>query len=230
MNVFVGATIIDGTGHIIPDGVVVADGERIAAVGDRASTPIPSGSVGRSCDGLYMIPGLIDAHAHLAYVYELGETAVTLPPLTDIDLAFRAAQTAATVLTDGVTTIRDVGDKSYIDVACHRAIEQGQITGPRILTCGPAYRPGHGTGAYASIADGTDGVRAAVRRSIKAGVDWIKLFVSGEWIYQSARMLLHSGRDLGRGGRGSRGGKACRRPCVRRSKRAALRQSGRGHR
>lgn len=184
MNAFVGATILDGTGRVIQDGVVIADGERIVAAGDGASTPVPPGSAVRSCDGLYMIPGLIDAHAHLAYVYELGETTATVPPLTDADLAFAAAQTASSALADGVTTIRDVGDKNFVDVACRRAIDRGQIPGPRILTCGPAYRAGHGTGAYASVADGVDGVRAAVRRSLKMGVDWIKLFVSGEWTYR----------------------------------------------
>ena len=61
----VGGTIIDGNGGApIDGGVILIDGQRIVAVGDR-STQIPSGAKQLSAAGKFIIPGLMDAYVYL---------------------------------------------------------------------------------------------------------------------------------------------------------------------
>src|SRR6266487_5276839 len=59
-----GGTLIDGSGgEPVSDAVVVIEEERISRVGQRAQFPAPSEVL--ECDGLTLLPGLIDAHSHL---------------------------------------------------------------------------------------------------------------------------------------------------------------------
>ena len=90
----------------------------------------------------------------------------------------------------GVTTIRDVGAVGFSDVAVRDAINDGEIPGPRILASGP---PLGITGGHCDdnmlapefqhsaegVADGVVGVRLAVRRNVKYGVDVIKFCGTG---------------------------------------------------
>ena len=58
----VGGTVWTGDGTVIRDGVVVVDGERIAAVGQG---PVPKGATEVRARGRYVLPGFVDAHAHI---------------------------------------------------------------------------------------------------------------------------------------------------------------------
>jgi hypothetical protein len=61
----VGGTLFDGTGRPpIRDSVVVIEGERIVAVGERGQVEIPEGTEIIDITGKTVIPGLIDAHLH----------------------------------------------------------------------------------------------------------------------------------------------------------------------
>ena len=62
---FVGATLIDGNGgDPVTNATVVISGDRILAAGDSAEVEIPTGAETVTVDGKYIVPGLIDAHAH----------------------------------------------------------------------------------------------------------------------------------------------------------------------
>jgi imidazolonepropionase-like amidohydrolase len=126
-----------------------------------------------------ILPGFIDAHEHLGLCPELGyERGQMQSP--EVEIAFRMARNARTDLRSGTTTVRTVGDKNSLDLICKKAIEEGFIPGPRIIPAGSGIRPTHGHGATATtIADGVEAVRAAVRQHIFAGVEHIKLFVTG---------------------------------------------------
>ena len=62
---FVGGRVIDGTGKVIDNGVVVITGNRITAVGP-ASTTVPAGATRVDVKGKTLLPGLINAHGHVA--------------------------------------------------------------------------------------------------------------------------------------------------------------------
>jgi imidazolonepropionase-like amidohydrolase len=74
--------------------------------------------------------------------------------------------------------LRVVGEFNGLDLYVRRAVEEGVIPGPRLLVAGSPLTSsnGHGLG---TIVDGEDAVRRAVRTNLHAGVDLIKIFVTG---------------------------------------------------
>src|SRR5579872_6132590 len=63
----IGGTLIDGNGGApIPDAVIVIQGNRLAAVGPRRTTPVPAGSTVIDASGRYIVPGFFDTNVHLS--------------------------------------------------------------------------------------------------------------------------------------------------------------------
>lgn len=133
----------------------------------------------------YVLPGLIDAHMHLAIDMQADTTTST----SEARLALSTAAYARRLLRAGVTTVRDVGDNGGTVYAVRDAINQGLIEGPRILAAGRVVSRTGGHGAKRASAielpfvpascDGTESCRRVVRENIEAGADWIKITVSG---------------------------------------------------
>jgi imidazolonepropionase-like amidohydrolase len=87
---------------------------------------------------------------------------------------------ARKILGAGITTLRDVGEKDFIDVYWKKAITEGLIKGPNMLISGqPVIKTG-GHGWYLGReADGKDEIIKAVREQVKQGVDFVKVMVGG---------------------------------------------------
>jgi len=64
-HAFVGARVVPIASAPIEDAVLVVRRGIIAAVGPRASTPIPEGAVRVDCGGRVILPGLICTHSHI---------------------------------------------------------------------------------------------------------------------------------------------------------------------
>lgn len=148
----VGATVVDGRGGPprTDTTVVVRDG-RIAAIGRRASIPIPAGADVTDGTGQTLLPGLLDAHFHLD-----GDEG--LPGL---------------FLQHGVTSLRDPGAwiEAYDGVRRARApVSRLFLAGPH-LDCPPPAYP-----ADAFIVRDADEARGAVRRFVDAGASVIKVY------------------------------------------------------
>jgi len=114
----VGGTLIDvRNGQEIPDTVVLVNGDRITQVGTREKLQIPRGANVIDARGKWILPGLMDMHAHVS-----NEDSDALP----LEL----------YLANGVTTIRDPG--GYVSVSRLLAddIESGKRIGPRLFFCG----------------------------------------------------------------------------------------------
>jgi imidazolonepropionase-like amidohydrolase len=189
--VFEHATLIDCTGADPRDDArVVVEDERIQSI-RTSSGAIPRGAQVIDCRGRTLMPGLLDAHVHLAMV-ELGELATsTLRPAV---LAMRIAKEIERTLDAGFTTVRDAGG---LDGGFKDAVKQGLIRGPRLLVSGPfiSQTGGHGDqrprdwrGAMPTIAgvssesllaDGPWEVRRAAREALRRGADQIKVMASG---------------------------------------------------
>ena len=129
---FVGATVIDGNGgDPIPDGVVVVRGARVAAVGPRASTPVPRGARVIDVAGKWITPGFVDANVHLSIYSGIENFARYQDRFTDV--AIEAAQNHLKV---GVTTVRDSYGMLAPLVAARDAIRRGDVPGPRVYVAG----------------------------------------------------------------------------------------------
>jgi imidazolonepropionase-like amidohydrolase len=171
--------------------VLVAQG-RIQAVGPADKMTVPSDVERIALPGKTVIPGLIDLHSHVL-LHPYNETTwddqvIKEAPAYRIALAVRHA---ADTLQAGFTTLRDLGTEGvdYADVGIKRAIEEGQVPGPRLLVAtraivatasyGPAersYRPDMDIPYGAQQATGVIEATKAVREQASHGADWIKFY------------------------------------------------------
>ena len=175
------ARLFDGTGAPVREraGVLVEDGT-IARVGD-AGDGVPDGARVVDLGGRTLMPGLIDAHAHV-YPHVPAPAPGAEPIWPGTGAHFVAADLRA-ALRMGVTTVRDVGSYDDIVFEVRQAMRYGALRGPRLLTCGrivSATAPGGRwfDGMYRE-ADGADDVRRAVREQLRRGADFVKVMTTG---------------------------------------------------
>lgn len=188
------AQIIDGTGaEPIKNGVVVVTDDKIAAVGTEESIKSPAGARIIDLGDVTLMPGLIDAHTHIIG-RTLGDPEGENAIVRDIGSfgAILGVGNAQKTLLAGFTTIRNVGSSNFDDIALRKAINDGWIIGPRILTAANSFgitgghcdengfKPGLVDNDYKTgVADGVDEVRKAVRYQVKYGADLIKICATG---------------------------------------------------
>ncbi|MCY4145766.1 MAG: amidohydrolase family protein [Chloroflexi bacterium] len=176
----IGATLIDGNGGApLENAAVHIEGERIAWVGAAAVMPAAAQAAEQlDASGKWLLPGLIDAHIHICYNGEESTFALLEKPRDA--LVLEAVQICKRTLQQGVTTIRDVGGETYIEMSLRDAISRGWIQGPRMKLSGRVISM---TGGHAHFiareADGPDEMRKAAREQIKAGADLVKLMATG---------------------------------------------------
>jgi imidazolonepropionase-like amidohydrolase len=187
--------LIDGTGSaLVNDAVVVVEGDRIVAVGPRASTPIPPGTTVTDLGDRTLLPGFIDAHTHITINPGLTGIIGQLEGLNEPSArqVLRGARNLRIDLASGVTTMRIVGEVPYNDVIIRDAIADGYIVGPRLLISGRAITSsnGHGSRVGAWIVDGGDEMRRVVREQLRMGCDFTKLIVTGRQYVRNAKEYL----------------------------------------
>ena len=173
--------LIDGLGGPPQtDMAMVIEGGVISSVGPTAELgDILKCSQVLRFPGATLLPGLIDCHTHtnMAGRGRSGEEAIA-----DGDdlMLLRSARNARIALHSGVTTMCDNGAWHNTGLSLKRGIEEGEVEGPNLLTCG---RPVTVTGGHlwymGGEADGVDGVRKATRGLIKEGADFIKVIATG---------------------------------------------------
>lgn len=143
-----------------------------------------------------VLPGLIDAHDHLTL--DLGDEELQSRE-TDAWTALKAAGTAARILASGITTLRDCGARRHIDVQIRQALAAAVIRGPRVLVSGvPLTVTGGQCWFLGGEVDTPADMRRLIRQQVKAGVDWIKVFVTGGVATKGANLLraAFSAEDL----------------------------------
>jgi imidazolonepropionase-like amidohydrolase len=166
---------------VIADGAVLVEDTKIAWVGRRADLPpaLADGAVHHDLGDVTVMPGLIDAHVHLAFDGGPDPVARMLAE-TDAEQLVLMLRSARRLLSVGVTTARDLGARSFLDVTVREAIASGMARGPRLVTAG---RPITVTGGHCwfmgAECDTVDDVRTMVRLHHKMGVDTIKVMSTG---------------------------------------------------
>ena len=176
-------------GSLIRDAIVVVRGDRIVSIGKV----LPPGATVIDLQRYTVLPGLIDAHTHILLQPEdEGE----IPPVITKSQSFRTVQGVAAAkkeLEAGFTTLRDVDSEGagFADVAIRDAIQKKIIPGPRLfvstlaLSITAGHMNIHGLNPDiqfpepSSLADSTEEMIAEVRRQVKYGADWIKLYATG---------------------------------------------------
>src|SRR5690348_2957281 len=176
------ARLFDGTGAAVREGVsVLVEGGRIAEVAQSAEKP--EGARAVDLAGRTLLPGLIDAHAHVGVSFPKPEPAHGAEALLPGTVAHLLAAELREVLRMGITTMRDVGSMGDLVVEARQAMRYGAFHGPRLLTCGRIVSPtGPGGRFFAGMyreADGADDVRRAVREQLRYGADFVKVMTTG---------------------------------------------------
>lgn len=159
------ATVLDvTTGQVRRGATLVLRDGRIESIGTAAPPP---GNVPRRIDlgGRFVVPGLIDAHVHIAS-----------------PAALRAA------LESGVTTVRSAGVSNFVDVGLRELVRKGHLPGPDVLAAGYHVRPQPAVEAFLDAPDLGDlltagvttpeALRRFVRLNLAHDVDWIKVLAT----------------------------------------------------
>lgn len=142
---------------------------------------VPSGSTGRELDasGCTIVPGLIEAHAHLCFDATPGWRA-TYDSDSPGRMLLRMAANGRSMLEAGITTVRDLGAPTDAAIEMRDAFRSGLAMGPDLLVSGaPITTTGGHCWFMGGEADGELAIRRAVRERLKAGVDWIKVMATG---------------------------------------------------
>jgi imidazolonepropionase-like amidohydrolase len=177
------ARLLDGSGAPPRERVsVLVESGRVARIAEPGA-PAPEGATVVDLEGRTLMPGLIDAHAHVGVSFPRPHPAHGAEPLLDGTPAHLLAAELREVLRMGITTMRDVGSMGDIVVEARQAMRYGAFHGPRLLTCGRIVSPtGPGGRFFAGMyreADGTDDVRRAVREQLRYGADFVKVMTTG---------------------------------------------------
>jgi imidazolonepropionase-like amidohydrolase len=196
-----GQIVIGDGSPAIQDGCLILQDGRISYVGSLSNAPAiatskaepsPEGSV-RRIDALggTIMPGLIEAHFHPTYF--------NVAALEDLDIKYPveyvtllAAANAKLALECGYTSARSGGSLFNIDVWLKQAIENDIAIGPRLAASGreicgvgglmdwnPDYRK-IGMEGLVLLINGPHEARAAVRKLVKDGVEWVKTYPTGD--------------------------------------------------
>jgi len=116
--------------------------------------------------GKYLIPGLIDMHAHVAGVLE-----------NSFNYSL-AVETLSTLLDHGVTTIRNPGGPTEKSIDLRESISSNEIHGPQILTAGELLNSPQEIIPFVEKKVSTEKeIRTEVKKQANMGVDFIKLYV-----------------------------------------------------
>ena len=164
---------------VIFNPVVTIENDKIVAIDSEGNFPEihPETEILDFPDN-YVLPGLINSHAHACFLSE-GKSIEEQLHLPDEIMALIAAKNVRLELMSGVTTLRDCGGPGEVMFALRKAIEMGIIEGPRLFLSGRYLTMTGGHGGFKNGVDGPDDVTRAVRQIFKEGADFIKIMATG---------------------------------------------------
>lgn len=186
------------TGKVTVNQIILVDGADIKAVGPNVA--IPAGTSVIDLSMFTVMPGMMDAHAHLCMnmVHKRDANSYYITTLRDSNAkrAIQGAVNARSMLEYGFTSVRDIGNEgNYACVEVRRAINQGLIDGPLLITAGRIIAPYGGQFDLQPdkqnlgepeyfYADTRDEIKKAIRQNIHYGATLIKLVIDDQqYIY-----------------------------------------------
>ncbi|HZO19388.1 MAG TPA: amidohydrolase family protein [Gemmatimonadaceae bacterium] len=199
LKALVGGTLIDGNGGPpMRNSVIIVRGERIEAVGQVGTLPVPAGAEVISTEGMSVLPGLWDMHVHLMINghADYAHWDRTYPSLfASVIMPASAKQ----LLLAGVTSARDLGAPLEASISVRDAINAGKIPGPTLYVSGPfiQHAPYPGTEAFRWGVKGPNDARAKVRRLAEAGVNVIKLIDQDQMTMEEVRAVVDEAHARG---------------------------------
>lgn len=182
------------TGIVKKNMDVLIEDNLIKEVGPSGVVKAPEDAEVVDLSDHFVMPGLIEGHGHIGMHGNANVYDTIL--FTTIGMgAIKSIKNAQADLLAGITSVRDMGAFSYIDVDIKNAINSGMLWGPRLQVSGLCisatgghgdlvYRLGTGATTFpesfmAYLVDGEVEARKAARKVIKYGADVVKLMATG---------------------------------------------------
>lgn len=199
-------SVFDGTGRPPAPAIVVVASDRIEQVLPAGNSVAQlSGDVIIDGRGGTLMPGLVEAHAHLTWPSSVEKVyhELVLPPA---EMKVATWRNARVLLDAGFTSAYSAGALGEtIEVELRAEIESGRTPGPRLrastIERSPAGAEGIETGKV-EHGRGPAAMRAFVAHCKEIGVDSVKLLISGEdaLLPGSSQHILYTEEELAAAG------------------------------
>ena len=195
-TLFTNVQVIDGSGAKPFAGQVLIENNRIKKIAKPGKSIRAAGAAIIDGGGATLMPGLIEAHAHISFcntpdLESLGD----LPPE---EHTLQSMKFAKVMLDQGFTSLFSAAAaKARLDIVIRNAINAGEIPGPRMRAASPELTPTSGLGdvrrrhihreTFAITCDGADEFRKTAREMVREGVDTLKINPAGDEFIPFAR-------------------------------------------
>jgi len=193
--IYAGKLVDVNAGKVLANQTILVKGEEIIALGGRHKVEIPESTRIVDLSAYTVLPGLIDAHAHINQSWQdHGYAVFTRSEGGD---AIQGVINASTMLQQGFTSARVPGTLSFADVALRDAINTGKVPGPRLKVAGPYVGVTGGCNDenvklsalfkidMSGRVNGVDEARRVVREHALRKVDQIKTCTTGSVLSMS---------------------------------------------
>lgn len=195
----VGGRLIDGFGGTpLADSVILIDGDTIEKVGTVGSLPVPKGYEIISTEGMDVLPGLWENHAHLKITGHADYAAWDAKFMDRWGSEIMPAS-AVQLLLAGVTSARDLGAPVKESIETKKAINSGKIPGPNLYVTGPflQHRPYDRDEPDRWGIYGVEDAQKKVNQLADAGVDMIKLIDHDNMTLEEAQAVVDTAHKRG---------------------------------
>ena len=163
---------------VIENGTIVVDGNIIKAVGKTGEVQVPAGAKVIDCSGKTILPGFIDAHAHVAH-FRSGIVPEKHWPYF-VNLAY------------GVTTTHDPSANSELVFAQSELVRTGMMQGPRVFSTGTILYGADGD--FKAVINSFDDARSALQRTKAFGAFSVKSYNQPR--REQRQMVIEAAREL----------------------------------
>ncbi|MEI6372248.1 MAG: amidohydrolase family protein [Actinomycetes bacterium] len=165
------------SGELVSQHDLLVEGDQIAAIVPRGR--VPEGAVVHEATGMTLLPGLIDSHVHLTFSAD-GDMVRHLVEEGPAAQTERALDNARRTIVGGVTTVFDCGGRTDVMLAVREALSGEGAQGPTTLVSGAPITTSEGHCHWlGGGADSEDEVLAMARSLAAAGVDMVKIMLTG---------------------------------------------------
>ncbi len=175
-----GARIVTMKGdEVIEDGVIVVEGDRIRAIGERGAVSVPAGARVVDAAGRTVLPGFVDAHAHASHFFS--------GPVPEEHWVYSAN------LAFGVTTLHDPSANTETVFTLSEMVRSGRMLGPRIFSTGTILYGADGD--FRAIVNSLDDARSHLRRMKAVGAVSVKSYNQPR--RNQRQQIMQAARELG---------------------------------
>ncbi len=164
---------------IIENGTIVINGNKIEAIGEADKVSVPSGTKIYSAEGKTIMPGMVDAHAHIG-AFRYGLPSQQYWPFM-VNLAF------------GVTTSHDPSANTETVFTLSELQKNGQLVGPRLFSTGFILYGADGD--FKAVINNLEDARSSIRRTKAFGAKSVKSYNQPR--RDQRQQVLQAAREMG---------------------------------